>query len=1138
MRSLESSKEKSRRKHLAKFSKDPISKHLLFQFADQLFRSHHPERQTDQILHLLDVYGIPNSFSFSQRSFLFLFRYLATQLPKVAIFLSQAVLRCIFRAVIQTKRVTTKAHAKYCRYYHFDLHFHAVAENAIGYADAPQYVKQNIEALANPAVAGNSIKISSLAPNIEPLAGQTTLEHLKGRLRTVYRAAKRHNKSVYLDMENYTLCYVTFSLFIQLLEEEEFHSLTAGITLQSYLPDSWDLLKKLVFFAKKRTQMGGAPIQIRLVKGAYLSQEQIVASKEGWPQAPFTRKEESDALFKKMLLFVVENNHTPYAHLSIASHNVFDIAFALYLKGEKKLKDDVSFAILQGMAPTVGRTLTLLNQKVAIYSPTVAPKNFSKAIPFLARRLEENTKQEHFLYASFSMHPQSQTWEAHRQAFLHSLERQSKVDCLTRRSQNRLSDPAPFCATTPFDTTPKTDFSLPPNIKWAQTVQKSCITVKHKTIPLVFCGKEQSVGTEHTKFRLYNYYTADADMIKTALGFASRAVSDWQSLTLETRADLLLTVANQLQLHRGACIRAMMLATQKPFKEADLEVSAAIDLLLYYRESAIKLLSIKDLEFSARGVFCVVTFWDSPLLWAVNGISASLVNGNCVLFAPHQESVWVSFILANLFWQAGVSKNVLQFMPCSIETLAATVQSTEMDGMVFTGEAKTAQSFLKERPDLHLLGTTFGKNSIILSDMADKTQAIQGIIQSAFIYSGQKQHRACLLICLAPVYDDAHFLQQLKAAALSLKMGLATDFEAAITPLMTPFSESVQSLLTLEKGESWLVQPQIDHKSNRCSIGIKLGVKKGSLAHSHLPFFPILYVMRATHLQEAIALANSTPYGLSTAIYTLDEREMLQWKRGAFAGNYYINRPLDNPLPLRQPFGGIKMSGFGPPAKIGSPNYLTLFSTQKQISIPKEKATVNPWVNQLSKVVEKIDLTAEMLGTWYASTTSYAFWWQQFKRRIDLGKVVGEDNFLSYAPLTKILLRIQEGDQPIDYCRIFAASLTTHAKMRISWDPKNKKEFIPVDWEKILPICTLVEEDHETFLTSTAKFRPNMLRLLQKGSKEIYAKTTPVPVIDAPVLANGRIELLRYLREESLSIHYERYGNCGLREEELRKPIL
>ena len=212
----------------------------------------------------------------------------------------------------------------------------------------------------------------------------------------------------------------------------------------------------------------------------------------------------------------------------------------------------------------------------------------------------------------------------------------------------------------------------------------------------------------------------------------------------------------------------------------------------------------------------------------------------------------------------------------------------------------------------------------------------------------------------------------------------------------------------------------------------------------------------------------------------------------------------------------------------------------KQLGIPKEKFPISSWVNNLTTSLEKFDLTAEDLGVWYASISSYAYHWQQFRRDKDQSKIVGEDNFFRYLPRKKMVFRITPEDRPLDYLRVFAAALTTETRLEISWEKSKEAKARQGNWETLLPIFNIIEEDEKHFIQRIEQAHVKRIRMLSPPSQALKKAAAEIAsyIDHAPVLANGRLELLHYLREVSLSISYHRYGNLGLREGELRRPIL
>ncbi len=205
-----------------------------------------------------------------------------------------------------------------------------------------------------------SVKVSSVFSQIDLVAFGATMERVTERLRTLYRQAMAHHyahpdgrvtpKFINLDMEEYADLDLTVAAFREVLDEPEFLTLSAGIVLQAYLPDACAIQRELTAWAMARCARGGAPIKLRIVKGANLAMERIEAAVHGWPQAPYATKLEVDANFKRMVEYGCRPEHARAVHLGVASHNLFDIAYGLLLRHQHGVEAAVEFEMLEGMA--------------------------------------------------------------------------------------------------------------------------------------------------------------------------------------------------------------------------------------------------------------------------------------------------------------------------------------------------------------------------------------------------------------------------------------------------------------------------------------------------------------------------------------------------------------------------------------------------------------------------------------------------------------------------------------------------------------------------------------------------------------------------------------------------------------------
>ncbi len=1164
--------EKKKQKQLARMMKDPIGKGFTTSMTDQCFRSKSSYRIANQLNYLLNLLGIPHYLNFLNRLQLKLFTLLTPFLSPILVPIMTFMLRKETSTVILPgEERSLNKHMQIRKDQGVRINLNHLGEAILGEKEALRKLNVYLEDLAKPQIEYISIKISTIFSQIHLLGWDHSLEVLSKRLRQLYRAAmtnsftkangEKTSKFVNLDMEEYRDLHLTKELFKKVLNEPEFLHFSAGIVLQAYLPDCFLIQEELTKWAKERINKGGAPIKIRIVKGANLAMEQFEASLKGWEQAPYQSKTDVDANYKKMVSYGCQKENAEAVHLGIGSHNLFDIAYAMLLRAENSVEPYVSFEMLEGMADHMRRVVQILTKDILLYCPVAEKKDFQSAIAYLIRRLDENTGPENFLRYTFGLKIKSPHWKEQAEKFKEACNTMNSIFIGPRRTQNRQNKPLPHKTSDLFKNEPDTDFSLRQNRHWAENFVKEW---KQKTFPLVPCvigGKEVSLPSKaegidpsYPSKVLYSYCLASWEEINQALMAAKEEESFWQNTSVEARANLLAKAAEKLQENRGNLIGVMMTDGGKTILEADAEVSEAIDFAQYYLRSLRKNHSYTDIKWQAKGTILVTPPWNFPIAIPAGGILAALATGNCVIFKPAPEAVLSGWILVNALWDAGISKKVLQFVNC-VDTPVGSklIADKRVNAVILTGATSTAKLFMELNNSLDLSAETGGKNAFIITALSDRDLAIKDLIQSAFGHAGQKCSAASLAILEAEVYDDPHFQEQLKDAVESLQVGSPWALESKVTPLIkAPEGDLLKALTTLEPGESWLVEPKKDPSNpNLWSPGVKWGVKEGSFMHQTEFFGPILAVLRADTLESAIRIANGTCYGLTSGINSLDMRDLKKWIDSIEAGNLYINRGTTGAIVGRQPFGGCKASSFGFGMKAGGPNYLMQFTHALQIGLPNEKISLPPTLTPITDLLGKIPFSTEEMGTLYGSLASYAFYIKKFPTSYDpsnpegnleclLDLTVGQDNALYYKPRNHMSFYIQKETNPLDILRIFAAALLTKTPLEVSWDPKDSPINFDETWTSLLHEFSFIQESEEELASRILNKKITRVRVLQEpGSNLKKAAAAAGCFLDtAPVLANGRFELLHYFREVSLSYDYHRYGNLGLREQEKRNPIL
>jgi RHH-type proline utilization regulon transcriptional repressor/proline dehydrogenase/delta 1-pyrroline-5-carboxylate dehydrogenase len=1146
---------------LAALMDDPAGRCFTTALTDQLARARDPARVADQVAHLIDHYGLPAYLGRFERAQLQAFRVLGPLLPRLLVpLLLQRVRRESADVVGPGESGPLKRYLEARLRDGVRINLNLLGEAILGEREAEARLGRCLDAIARPEVECVSVKVSAIASQLELLAWQDVLGLLSERLRRLYRQAmrsvhqrpdgRRVPKLVYLDMEEHRDLELTVELFRLVLDEAEFRSCCAGIVLQTYLPDAQPVQRQLVAWARKRVASGGVPIRIRLVKGANLAMERCEAAEHGWPQAPCTSKAEVDANFKRMLLWGARPENLAVAQLGVASHNVFDIALGLVVRALAGSEEGVGFEMLAGTSEPLRRAVQAVAGDVLVYSPVVRREEFQSAIAYLMRRLEENTSPENFLAVSFGLRPGSPAWRQQERRFLEAWARRDDAPIGARRTQDRRARFAPPVPDAPFENEPDTDFSLARNREWVRAVTADWRTCPPREVPCQVDGEivfdaagGWSDGDDPSlpERRLYRVALADEALAERAVSAGVGAAQAWGARSIAARSGILAQVAQQLREARGELIGVMMADGGKAIPEADAEVSEAVDFAESYRRSLEEFGATADLALSPREVVVVAPPWNFPVAIPAGGVLAALMAGNAVILKPAPETVLAAWVLARTFWDAGVPRDVLQFLPCRDEPVGSLLIShPDVACVVLTGSTETARRFHRMRGGRLLVAETGGKNGFVVTALADRDLAIRHAVRSAFGHAGQKCSAASLLICEAEVYDDSAFRERLADAARSLHVGSAWDPRSVVTPLIRPPRGALEkALTTLEPGEEWLLEPRADPANPRLwSPGIKLGVREGSTLHRTELFGPVLAMLRADDLEHAIRIANATPYGLTGALHSLDEREWQRWIEAVEVGNAYVNRGTVGAIVRRQPFGGCKASSFGPGAKAGGPNYVLQLMHVGQRGWPEAGAAPDASVRELLPRLERpLDSEAQRFALRRAAESYAKAWRNHFSVEHDPSRVLGQDNLFRYRPVPGIVLRLGRGARPLAVSCALLAAHTCGIVLPISLDENDGEGRATIGALGTWPHVLEGEDALAARLETDRVGRIRCLGRLGHGLRAA-AQAAAVHCEEAPVLANGRVELLRYLREQSVSIDYHRHGNLGERAAEVRAPVL
>lgn len=1130
-------------KKYASLIQTPANKTLLSKMLDESSQVRDNKKLAKRMKLLIEEYGVPDFFSPFDRFQLRLFTSIGYLFDGISIPLFKERLRKeTDKIIISEERPALTGHLSGRWKSKIGQNVNLLGEVVLGDGEANHRYLHYLEALKEPDINYISIKLSGIYAQIHPLSYEQNKKELCKLVATIYQQAIDYPytdqdgvtkpKFVNLDMEEYKDTELTLDVFEEVLGMPQFKNYNAGIVVQAYLPDAGLFQERLLKFARKRYAEGGAPLKMRLVKGANLQMESIISSLKGWPNPVLPAKVDVDANYMHILDVALQPENAEAMHVGVASHNFFSIAYAYLLSEKYGTSEYVTFEMLEGMANNLPRVMRNFGKQIILYTPVVKKEHFLNAVSYLVRRLDENTGKDNFLSYSFNLKLDSPQWNFLAGQFAEAYKLKDSVQPKSFRSQNRKEKPVPVKDINVFHNEPDTDLDLHENREWAlESLRKwgTLVNDKNFIVPVQIGDREEITG--HKK-KYYDRSRNDEvcfceanlsslEQIKEIIAIAEDDKPQWRKTDINKRNEILHQVADNLSASRGDLIGCMSAITGKTFMEGDVEVSEAIDFCRFYPITMKHFDELKTVENTPKGIILVIPPWNFPLAIPVGGVAAALAGGNTVILKPATVALPVAWEFAKCFWDAGVPKETLQVV-CSADrsSLNYLTAHPSIKHVILTGGTDTAFRLLENSPKTPLSAETGGKNAIILTGNGDQDHAILNIVSSAFSNAGQKCSACSLLLLDKKTYNDENFKSKLKDAVTSMRTGSVWDTMNMVGPMITNDNDKLlHAIENLEEGESWLVAPEfLDEKKYILKPTVKWGVKPASFTFRNELFAPFLSVVCIDDLEQGIEFANSSEYGLTAGLQSLDEEEQLLWKNSIEAGNLYINRGITGAIVNRQPFGGMKCSAFGGGIKAGGPNYVSCFVEFAENEVPATSVR-----SQLSDLVDA-DKDKNRLN--YAAESYKNAWGTEFSLERDVNHIYGEENIFRYLPLKSIGLRVQENDNLCDILLILSAVTTAKTPLTVSISGSDSK--LQAIEKAALTLLGIVikMQDEDRFVEEMDNYE--RIRICSPAASDaIYLKAAKLGkhIANNKPLVEGRLEMLHYLKEQSIAYEYHRYGS-------------
>jgi len=516
-----------------------------------------------------------------------------------------------------------------------------------------------------------------------------------------------------------------------------------------------------------------------------------------------------------------------------------------------------------------------------------------------------------------------------------------------------------------FRNEPFTDFKNPDNARAMRAALDLVTSQLGREYDLIIGGerfrtegKIRSLNPARPAQVVGIHQKAGAEHAGQAMQAALTAFESWSRVSTADRVSLLLGVADIIRRRKFEFCAWLTNEVGKNWAEADADVGETIDFLEFYSREALRLANAttpiqypgehNELLYIPLGVGAVIPPWNFPFAIMAGMTAASIVTGNTVILKPSSDSPTIAAKFVEVLEEAGMPGGVVNFCPGSGATFGnAIVEHPKTRFIAFTGSKAVGldihERAARTQPGQIWIKRTIlemgGKDSIVVCADADVDAAVDGVVASAFGFSGQKCSACSRAIIEAPIYDI--FVERLRERVAKLTVGDPAH-NSYMGPVINQAAlESMLRYIEIGSRQGRLVAG--GHAVSTTEGGYYLEptviadtAPDATIAQEEI-FGPVLAVIKVESFEEGLQVANNTEYGLTGALYTSDRGRLNQARTEFHVGNLYFNRKCTGAMVAAHPFGGFNMSGTD--SKAGGPDYLYLFTQAKSVA---EKLTDKP----------------------------------------------------------------------------------------------------------------------------------------------------------------------------------------------------
>jgi len=1054
-----------------------------------------------------------------------------------------------------------------------------VGRAVLGRAGADRRLAEVVDLLGRDAVARVSPVVPEVLPPAAPWAFDESGDLLEQRLAPLFaRAAATPGGVVTLDAGGWQLSDLAVDVVTRLLDDPELAGLEAGVTLPASLPDSLATLRLLLDWALQRVARGGAPLRVRLEKGAPLLEEAAEGLLAGRVPPTHADRSDDDVTLLRMLDEALRPDVADAVRVGLATPDLLAVAEAVSLARSRGLDDRLEVELDLGVAPALLEAVRADVGRVVLRVPVVDGDDLAGAADHLARRVRDVAHGGP--WAAGSVVPFRDPAVLGHEAARH----RAAVARAEATAGDRPAGPRRAGPSVP----PEAGGAGPVAPRAAVDPDPGLDRDRSRARRVLARARSSRLGVDAAAATRLD----DGDALDELLSDAARAAVGWARESVASRAELLDAVADALAAARDVLAEVAVSETGATLVEADRDVSDAVDAARWAASLARDLVDVPAARPEPTRLTLVLTPGGTPFATPLAEVALALVAGGAVAWTPSRTAVRCAAVLDEVVRAAGVPGDLLVVLDLDRggdegrSLRRRLVEHPAVGAVRLTGPSEVVRELRSWRHDLPLTARTPGASSIVVTPAADPDRAVADVVRSACAGAGQHRSAVDHVLLVGSVATSARFRDQLVDAVRSLLPGPAHDATTQVGPLREPAAGPVlRALTTLEEGESWLVEPRrLDEGGRLWSPGLKAGVSPDRVGE-HVAA-PVLGIVAVASLDDAVALQSRPGARVAAGLQSLDADEVAQWAWGVSAGELSVGRATTDVATRRRPAGGRGRALVGPVVAAGGPSALAAQGTW--VPLPHEPHPSLRLSGVPDVVVPVIESSRSSLSFEQFDRVRGGARSDRLARERDLGPLVELDHavvardVLRHRPRA-VVLRLAEGGDLADLVRLVAAAAGTRSPLVVS-------AAVPVPSALVLTLRAggspvrlddVVVESDEVFLArlgagllqaaapaaddavemlrragggpvvgggegavadgearpesdvpapsaeGVARYRDLHVRLVGGDPRAVLRAvhgSVDVTVWSGPVTEEGRIELLPFLTEQSVGVVVHRHG--------------